>query len=122
MRNIVRHIAVIGCGRWGRNRVRNFAELGALRVACDTDPLRLASAREQLPDIQLTTALAAVLKYHAVTGAVIATPACSHAALAKEALLAGKDVFVEDPLAVKVGEGRELIELMVQADLERYQQ
>lgn len=118
----MRNIAVIGCGRWGRNLVRNFAELGALRVACDTDALRLASVREQLPDIQLTAALADVLKDHAVTGVVIATLACSTAALAKEALLAGKDVFVKDPLALKVVEGREPIELMVQADLERYQQ
>ena len=43
---------------------------------------------------------------------VIAAPAAvTHYELARAALEAGKDVFVEKPLAVEVGQGRELVEL-----------
>lgn len=106
-----RKIAVIGCGYWGRNLVRNFAELGVLRAICDIDPAKLASLRARFPEINLTPSFSEILKDNEVTGVVIATPAGSHYALSKEALQAGKDVFVEKPLALKVSEGRELVEL-----------
>ncbi len=107
----MKHIAVVGCGQWGKNLVRNLAELGVLRLACDADSTRLAALRERLQDVKLTTSFAEVVKDDDVAGVVIATPASSHYALAKEALLAGKDVFVEKPLALKVSEGRDLVEL-----------
>lgn len=103
--------AVVGCGQWGKNLVRNFAELGALRTACDNDPLKLAPLRARYPEITLTSSFPETLKDDEVAGVVIATPAGSHYALAKEALLAGKDVLVEKPLALKAAEGRELVEL-----------
>ncbi len=104
-------IAVVGCGQWGKNLVRNFAELGVLRVACDIDSTKLAAVRERYPDVKLSRSFADILKDDDVTGVVIATSAGSHHALVKEALLADKDVFVEKPLALKVSEGRELVEL-----------
>jgi len=107
----MKHIAVVGCGQWGKNLVRNFQELGALRVACDVDFRNLSALRDRLQDIKLTASFMEVLKDDDVAGVVIATPAGTHYALAKEALLAGKDVFVEKPLALKVLEGRELVEL-----------
>ena len=30
-----KNIAVVGCGHWGKNLVRNFAELGVLGAVCD---------------------------------------------------------------------------------------
>ncbi|MFQ5992936.1 MAG: Gfo/Idh/MocA family oxidoreductase [Nitrospiraceae bacterium] len=107
----MKHIAVVGCGQWGMNLVRNFAELGVFRLACDVDSTKIAALRERLQDVKLTTSFADVVKDRDVGGVVIATPASSHYALAKEALLAGKDVFVEKPLAMKVSEGRDLVEL-----------
>ena len=107
----MKHIAVVGCGQWGKNLVRNLAELSALRLACDVEPTRLASLRERFQDIKLTTSFSEVLKDDGISGIVIATPASSHYALAKEALLAGKDVFVEKPLAMKVSQGKDLVEL-----------
>ena len=106
----MRRIAVIGCGQWGKNLVRNLADLGVLLAVCDIDPKRLNAVREQWPEVKLTTSIADVLKDEDVAGVVIATPAGSHYVLAKEVLLAGKDVFVEKPLALKVTEGRELVE------------
>jgi len=114
METITGKVAVIGCGQWGKNLVRNFAELGALRAVCDTDPKKLATIRERWPEVHATTSYSEILKDEGITGVVIATPAGSHYTLAKEALLAGKDVFVEKPLALKVSEGRELVELAEQ--------
>jgi UDP-2-acetamido-3-amino-2,3-dideoxy-glucuronate N-acetyltransferase len=104
-------IAVVGCGQWGKNLVRNFAELGVLRVVCDVDSTKLPPIRERFPDVTLTTSFAEVLKDDEVVGVAIAAPAGSHATLAKEVLLAGKDVFVEKPLALKASEGQELVDL-----------
>lgn len=107
----MRNVAVVGYGEWGKNLVRNFAELGALRRVCETDPAKLAAVQAQFPGVHVTTSFGEVLEDAGVAGVVIATPAGSHYALAREALLAGKDVFVEKPLALKVSEGRELVEL-----------
>lgn len=92
---------------------------GSARVCLEQ---RTAMTREQLPDIQSCCPRGRLEGPRGNRGRAIATLAYSATALAKEALLAGQDVFVKDPLALKVVEGREPIELMVQADLERCQQ
>lgn len=51
----MRHVAVIGCGHWGKNLERNFAALGALRIVCDTDSTKLAGLKDQYPDVRATT-------------------------------------------------------------------
>ena len=107
----MKHIAVVGCGQWGKNLVRNFGELGVLRVVYDVDSTKLAALPERFQEVKFTTSFGDVVKDGDVAGVVIATPANSHYTLAKEALLAGKDVFVEKPLALKASEGRELVDL-----------
>src|SRR5690242_13856816 len=86
-------VAVIGCGYWGRNLVRNFAELGALAAICDPDQAAAGqlAGRYQAPVRELD----AVLGDPGVTAVAIATPAVQHAALARAAITAGKHVFVE---------------------------
>ena len=46
-----RNIAVIGCGYWGRNLVRNFSGLGALHTICDADSEVLAQMVSQYPEV-----------------------------------------------------------------------
>ena len=104
-------IAVIGCGYWGKNLVRNFAELGALHTICDSDPEKLQGLQSLYPSAKAETDYHHVLQNEEIKGVVIATPAVLHYPMAKEALLAGKDTFVEKPLALRVEEGRELVEL-----------
>ena len=104
-------IAVIGCGYWGKNLVRNFAGLGALHTVCDADPEALARVASLYAGVVTASDYRHVLASPEIKGVVIATPAALHYRLAREALLAGKDVFVEKPLALKVGEGRELVAL-----------
>jgi UDP-2-acetamido-3-amino-2,3-dideoxy-glucuronate N-acetyltransferase len=103
-------VAVIGCGYWGQNLVRNFAELGALIAVCDVEASRLEKLKVA-STVRLTTRFEEVLSCEEVRAVVIAAPAAQHFELAKKALLAGKDVFVEKPLALHVAEGEELVEL-----------
>jgi UDP-2-acetamido-3-amino-2,3-dideoxy-glucuronate N-acetyltransferase len=104
-------IAVIGCGYWGRNLVRNFTALGALRLVCDANPAALVKIKEQYPDVATTTAYPEALADPNIRAVVIATPAAAHYAHGREALEAGKDVYVEKPLALKVEEGQSLVAL-----------
>lgn len=103
-----RNIAVIGTGYWGKNLVRNFHVLGALHTICDNNPDHLNSFLSQYQDIAGVNSFSQVLNNDEIEGIVIATPAESHFALAKEALLAGKDVYVEKPLCLSEDNGEEL--------------
>jgi UDP-2-acetamido-3-amino-2,3-dideoxy-glucuronate N-acetyltransferase len=104
-------VATVGMGYWGGNLVRSFHELGALGVICDTDPSRAPAARERYPDVPFVPDYAAVLADRTVTAVALATPAATHHAMARLALEAGKDVFVEKPLALHVDEGEDLVAL-----------
>ena len=105
------NIAVIGCGYWGKNLVRNFAELGALHTICDTDSHNLASLKSLYPDINTEPDYHKVLSNRQIQGVVISTPAVTHHSMAEESILADKDVFVEKPLALEVEQGEELVAL-----------
>jgi UDP-2-acetamido-3-amino-2,3-dideoxy-glucuronate N-acetyltransferase len=104
------NIAVIGCGYWGKNVVRTFHNLGALRCVCDVRPQVLDAAREQY-SVQTTSSIAEVLADPEVEGVAIAAPAVQHYQLVKQALEAGKHVLVEKPLALHLAEGRHLAEI-----------
>jgi UDP-2-acetamido-3-amino-2,3-dideoxy-glucuronate N-acetyltransferase len=108
------NVAVIGFGYWGKNIVRNFHEMGALRLICDNDASRELWAKDKYPDVSFSTTLDPVLDHKDVEAVAIATPAVTHYEIAKAALQAGKDVFVEKPLALDVREGEELITLAKQ--------
>jgi len=84
----MKNIAVIGCGQWGKNLVRNFADIGALRSIYDADVSKLAPLRDKFSRIISASSVPEILKDTKVTGVVIATSAASHYAMAKEALLA----------------------------------
>lgn len=106
-----RNIAVIGTGYWGKNLVRNYASLKVLRLVCDPDEAGLHGVRTQYPGIETCTAFTDVLANPEIEGVVIATPAETHFTLAREALLAGKHVYVEKPLVLEQSHGEELIRL-----------
>jgi len=106
-----RNIAIIGCGYWGKNLVRNFHNLDALHMVCDLTEAGRATARELAPSATVVDTIQAVIDNPAVQGVVIATPAETHYSLVRQALLADKDVFVEKPLALTYEEGADLVQL-----------
>ncbi|MBS1801663.1 MAG: Gfo/Idh/MocA family oxidoreductase [Acidobacteria bacterium] len=103
-------IAVIGNGYWGRNLVRNFHALGVLKCVCDSRNEALQEAHDQF-GADTCSSLKVLLNDSEIQGVAIAAPAVQHYRLAKECLLAGKDVYVEKPLSMRVGEGQELVEI-----------
>src|ERR671926_151855 len=103
-------VAVVGCGYWGKNLVRNFARLNALAAVCDATPGGRQTASELAPQTPVLDSLEEVLQSD-TPGVVIATPAETHYELARRALLAGKDVFVEKPLALTYEQGAELVRM-----------
>lgn len=106
-------ISIIGCGYWGKNLVRNFSELGVLHSVCDAN-IELAGKVAQSYGVPVWT-LDQILKSD-VDGVVIAAPAAQHFDLTQKALKAGKHVFVEKPLSLKVEEAQKLCELSMQVD------
>jgi UDP-2-acetamido-3-amino-2,3-dideoxy-glucuronate N-acetyltransferase len=104
-------IACIGAGHWGTNLIRNFHELNALALICDSDSRRLDAVRSRYPDTDCTESFDSVLANARVGAVAIATPAETHGTLVRQALSAGKDVFVEKPLCLSEQEGRSLIAL-----------
>jgi predicted dehydrogenase len=102
-------VVVVGCGYWGQNLVRNFSELGALAAVCETRPEGRELARSIAPGVTLLSTIDEAIANGAPL--VIATPAETHFALAKRALLGGRDVFVEKPLALTFDEGEELVRI-----------
>ena len=104
-------VAVIGSGYWGKNLVRNFNQLGALKLICDKSDDLLSEFREQYPSVSTCLSLSDVLGQKDIDGLVIATPAETHYLIAREALLSGKHVYVEKPLSLDEREGEELAAL-----------
>ena len=109
-------VAVVGAGYWGKQLVRNFYQIGALRQICDKSETTLGLFKQQYPEVGTCVALSDVLNKRDTEAVVIATPAESHFTVAREALLAGKHVFVEKPLVLDEAEGRELIEIAEKND------
>src|SRR6516165_8998034 len=99
-------LAQLGCGYWGPNLLRNFTALPncLVKYVVDSSPDRRAFVEANFPRSLAVSGVGEALSDPQVTGVVIATPAGTHFQFAKEALLAGKHVFVEKPLATKVAE------------------
>ncbi len=104
-------VAVVGSGYWGKNLVRNFYQLHGLKLVCDKNKTKLAQFRIQYPDVEMCLDYSDVMQRKDISAVVIATPAETHFALAREALGNKKHVFVEKPLALTEKDGQELVEL-----------
>jgi predicted dehydrogenase len=100
-----------GLGAWGQNLVRNLDVLADLRWICDASDARCDTFTRRFPNAQATASFDELLADPELEAVVIATPVPTHYALAKEALEAGKHVFVEKPPAMRAWEMEELVEL-----------
>jgi predicted dehydrogenase len=112
------NMAVIGCGEWGPNHIRNFQAQAGARVlfAVDLDSKRLQRIKELFPAVECSSDADQVLANSEIEAVVVATPLQTHYGLVKKALLAGKHVLCEKPLCETVAQGRELIDLAQERD------
>jgi predicted dehydrogenase len=106
-------VAVIGCGYWGPNLIRNFFACPTtnLVMLCDQNESRLRQVSTLAPGAELVSDTACVFTDPNVEAVAIATPVGTHAALASAALRAGKHVIVEKPLATSEREAEQLVRL-----------
>jgi len=111
-------VGVVGCGYWGPNLVRNFVQISESEVkyGCDLDEEKLKRIKSLYPDVQVTKNYKELLDDSEVDAIAIATTVHTHFELAKEAIEAGKHIFVEKPLAQNSSEARELINLAYKRD------
>ncbi|HAK95860.1 MAG TPA: gfo/Idh/MocA family oxidoreductase [Planctomycetes bacterium] len=107
------NIAVVGCGYWGPNHIRNFRTVPECRVTkvCDLDKKRLAHMQSLYPEIETSTDFDLLVSDPVVNALVVATSTSTHYPLAKKALAAGKHVLIEKPMASSVKQCRELLDL-----------
>jgi len=104
-------IGLAGCGYWGKNLARNLYQMGNLVAVADTDAKVLQGVKESHRGVRTYRAYEKMLSDATVKAVCLASPAAQHYVMAKAALTAGKDVFVEKPLALKVPEAQELVDL-----------
>lgn len=104
-------IAIIGGGYWGSNLARVVSGLGVLHTICDTDAAALERFRELYPDVIVTSDYNQVINDYTIEGVIIATPSKFHYTIARESLMAGKDVLVEKPFTLNIEEAEELVKL-----------
>lgn len=112
MRNPIA-VGIVGYGYWGPNLARNFGKLTSARLAavCDFSEDRLAHMGKLYPEALAYQDFEKMIAGAELDAVVIATPLKSHHSLAKAALLAGKHVLIEKPMAGSVAECEELIEI-----------
>jgi predicted dehydrogenase len=105
------NVCVVGCGYWGKNLVRNFSNLGRLYGFFESDIPRSAALSAQYSRAKPFAHFEDALHDPEVDAIVLATPAEQHASMAIAALEAGKDVFVEKPLALDWQAGMEMVQV-----------
>ncbi|MBD3185111.1 hypothetical protein GF312_22710 [Candidatus Poribacteria bacterium] len=107
------NIGITGLGYWGPNLLRNFNQLNECRVktCCDLDAESLNKVKAMYPDIDITKDFSSLLQDSDIDAVVIATSAVTHHKLAKQAITAGKHVYVEKPLTLNVDDAEELVSL-----------
>jgi len=112
-------VGAIGCGYWGPNVIRNLAELRGFELShiCDLDPARLEPIAARYPAAHATLHVDELLTDPNIDALYISTPVSSHFELARQALLNGKHVLVEKPLATTVEQAEALTSLATERQL-----
>lgn len=104
-------VAVIGAGNWGKNHVRVFHSLGVLAGVAEASPVLRKNIKETYPNTPVYSDYQELLHNPDIAALVVATPAPTHYAIAKECLMAGKDVLVEKPMTLSVDGAEELVSM-----------
>ena len=113
------NIAVVGCGYWGPNLIRNFSSISECKMkkVCDTDVERLAYIKRLYSEVETVSEFEQVVGAPEIDAVVVATPVRFHFEMAMKSLQAGKHTFIEKPMASSVAECKELIEIAEKKNL-----
>jgi len=107
------NVGLVGAGAWGKHLLRNFASIPGSRLSkvCDLSDRVRSAVAAAYPDVAVESEFREIVSDSEIDAVVIATTPETHYELSTMALKAGKDVFVEKPLVLKVDEGTELVKL-----------
>ena len=113
------NIAVVGCGYWGPNLVRNFSSISECKMkkVCDTDVERLTYIKRLYSEVETVSEFEQVVGAPEIDAVAVATPVRFHFEMAMKSLQAGKHTFIEKPMASSVAECKELIEIAEKKNL-----
>jgi predicted dehydrogenase len=100
------NVGVVGCGYWGPNLIRNFNSLHDcnLKAVCDLSVERLRHMQSLYPHVEVYNDYTRFLEDAGLDAVVVATSVRLHHPMCKAALLAGKHVMVEKPMAASSAE------------------
>ena len=104
--NLMAHLALVGCGMWGRNIARNLSRLNSLSAVCDHSHQKAQSFADQFDTKAMS--FEAILADKTIQGVLLATNASTHKDLALQALESGKHVYIEKPMALSLADAREV--------------
>ena len=105
------NVAVVGCGLWGKNIVRNFYNLNTLNTVCDLDTENLKKLAMEYENVHFTTDFNEVLNNPEIDAVAVVTPSHTHFKIVSAVLNAGKHVYVEKPISTVADEAKKLMEL-----------
>jgi predicted dehydrogenase len=106
-------VGLVGAGYWGQKLLPKFlaAPEAVVRVVCDIHEENRAEIRRKFPNIPVADSLDTILNNGEIDSVVLVTPPATHYSLAKKVLQSGKHVWIEKPLALRLAEGHELVQL-----------
>ena len=106
---MIMKLAAIGSGAWGKNIVRTLHQMGALGVVAEAAPHLREQLATDYPGMEVVEHYGDLFARADIPAVTIATPAATHHRIAKDCLLAGKDVFVEKPMTMTAAESEDLV-------------
>ena len=106
-----KNIAVIGCGVWGKNIVRNFYNLGVLHTVCDMDDENIKMVKQEYSGVKTTKDFMDLVNNPEIDAIAVITPSHTHFKIVKLILEAGKHVYVEKPISTVAQQAKDLTEL-----------
>lgn len=106
-----KNVAVIGCGLWGRNIVRNFYNLGVLHTVCDVDDENIKMLNKEYPEVNTTKDFQDLIDNPEIEAIAVITPSHTHFKIVKTILSAGKHVYVEKPISTVAQQAKDLMDM-----------
>lgn len=112
------NVAVIGCGYWGPNLIRNLVDLPQTNLVAVADKRedRLSHISALYPQVQMISDYRLLFQM-GIDAVVVATPPASHFAIARDCLEHGLNVLVEKPLTLRTDHAEELVRLAAERGL-----